>query len=97
LIVIALLTPLGLLASGTAWGEWGGKDLQAQLGFVPSGLEKLGAFWKHVLFPDYAIAGLNQTFWQEAFGYILSAFFALLVIGMIGFVIQRFVRKRQLP
>lgn len=97
LIVVALLTPLGLLASGTAWGEWGKKDLQAQLGFIPSGLEKLGAFWKHVLFPDYAIAGLNQSFWQEAFGYILSAFFALLVIGMIGFVIQRFVRKRQLP
>lgn len=97
LIVVSLLTPLGLLASGTAWGEWGKKDLQAQLGFIPSGLEKLGAFWNHVLFPDYAIAGLNQSFWQEAFGYILSAFFALLVIGMIGFVIQRFVRKRQLP
>ena len=95
LIVVALLTPLGLLASGTAWGEWGGRDLQAQLGFVPSGLEKLGAFWNHVLFKDYGIAGFDQSFWQEAFGYILSAFFALLVIGMIGLVIQRFVRKSE--
>jgi len=95
LIVVALLTPLGLLASGTAWGEWGGEDLQAQLGFVPSGLEKLGAFWNHVLLPDYAIAGLNQSFWQEAFGYILSAFVALLVIGAIGFAIQHFVRKSE--
>jgi len=95
LIVVALLTPLGLLASGTAWGEWSGKELQAQLGFVPSGLEKLGAFWNHVLFPNYAIGGFQQSFWQEAFGYILSAFFALLVIGIIGFVIQRFFRKSE--
>lgn len=95
LVVVALLTPLGLLASGTAWGEWGGENLQAQLGFIPSGLEKLGSFWNHVLFPDYAIAGLDQSFWQQAFGYILSAFFALLVIGLIGFVTQRFARKSE--
>jgi len=95
LIVVALLTPLGLLASGTAWGEWGGKDLQAQLGFVPSGLERLGAFWNHILFKDYGVAGLDQTFWQQALGYIISAFFALLVIGMIGFAIQRFARKSE--
>jgi cobalt/nickel transport system permease protein len=95
LIVICLLTPLGLLASGTAWGEWGGEDLQARLGFVPSGLEKLGAFWNHILFPDYGIAGFGQTFWQQAFGYILSAFFALLVIGLIGFALQRFKRKSE--
>ena len=49
LIVVALFTPLGLLASGTAWGEWGGKDLQAQLGFVPSGLGKLGGFLESCL------------------------------------------------
>lgn len=95
IMVVALLTPLGLLASGTAWGEWSGEALQAQLGFVPSGLERLGSFWNRVLFPHYAMGGLNQTFWQQAFGYILSAFFALLVIGIIGFVIQRFVRKSQ--
>ena len=95
LIIVALLTPLGLLASGTAWGEWGREELQSQLGYVPSGLEKLGAFWNHALFPDYAIAGLNQSFWQEAFVYIVSAFFALLVIGLIGFVIQYFFSKSE--
>lgn len=95
LMVVALLTPLGLLASGTAWGEWGGEELQAQLGFLPSGLERLEAFWNRILFPDYAMGGFNQSFWQQAFGYILSAFFALLVIGIIGFVIQRFIRKSE--
>ena len=95
LIVIALLTPLGLLASGTAWGEWGGEDLQAKLGFVPTGLQKLGDFWNHILFKDYGIAGFDQSFWRQALGYIISAFFALLVIGIIGFAIQRFTRKSE--
>ena len=95
LIVIALLTPLGLLASGTAWGEWGGEELQARLGFVPRGLEKLGDFWNHTLFKDYGVAGLNHSFWQQALGYIISAFFALLFIGLIGLVFQRFSRKSE--
>ena len=95
LIVIALLTPLGLLASGTAWGEWGGEDLQGKLGFVPTGLQKLGDFWNHILFKDYGIAGFDQSFWRQALGYIISAFFALLVIGIIGFAIQRFTRKSE--
>ena len=95
LIVIALLTPLGLLASGTAWGEWGGEDLQAKLGFVPTGLKRLGDFWNHILFKDYGISGFDQLFWQQALGYIISAFFALLVIGVLGFAIQRFVRKSE--
>lgn len=95
LIVIALLTPLGLLASGTAWGEWGGEEMQARLGFVPRGLEKLGGFWNHTLFKDYGVAGLDHSFWQQALGYIISAFFALLFIGIIGFAFQRFNRKSE--
>lgn len=93
LIVVALITPLGLLASGTAWGEGSAEDVQTQLGFVPSGLAKLGNFWKHTLLPDYGIAGFDHSFWQQAFGYILSAFFGLLLIGVIGFAVQHFFRK----
>lgn len=93
LIVIALLTPLGLLASGTAWGEWSGADLQAKVGFVPSGLAKIGDFWNRVLLKDYEISGFGQTFWHKALGYLLSAFFGLLVIGLSAFVIQKFARK----
>jgi cobalt/nickel transport system permease protein len=95
LIVVALLTPLGLLASGTSWGEWSAEELQARLGFVPSGINRLGNFWNHILFKDYGIAGFDQAFWQQAFGYIMSAFFALLVIGIIGLALQRFARKSE--
>ena len=28
--VLILLTPIGVLAPGTAWGEWGGEELEAR-------------------------------------------------------------------
>ncbi|CAA7603272.1 Cobalt uptake substrate-specific transmembrane region [Acididesulfobacillus acetoxydans] len=93
LLVIAVFTPLGLLASGTAWGEWGGKDLKEKLGFVPAGMQKFGDFWKHALLKGYGIAGYDHTFWQQALGYLLSAFVGLLLIGLIAFIVQHFVRK----
>lgn len=82
--LVALLilgTPLGLLATGTAWGEWDPEELAEQdflgsaLGYTPAGMEDGFSF--DALFPDYAIAGL-----PESFGYILSAIIgtALLVL-----------------
>ena len=82
-LIAALIvcTPLGLLAAGTAWGEWDPEELADQdfldtaLGYTPAGMEHGFSF--DALFPDYAIAGL-----PDAFGYILSALIgtALLVI-----------------
>lgn len=95
LAVLVVLSPLGLLASGTAWGEWGGEDLQSQLGFVPQGLGKLGEFWKHVLLPDYGIAGFDQSFWQQALGYLLSALLGLILIALIAWPLQRIWRKKK--
>ncbi|KLU63690.1 fused nickel transport protein NikMN [Desulfosporosinus acididurans] len=93
LIVLAVLTPLGLLASGTAFGELGSEELQSQLGYIPSGLEKFSDFWKHALLKDYGIAGYDQTFWQQALGYLVSAFVGLLAIAFITYVIQRIIHN----
>lgn len=95
LLIMAVLTPLGLLASGTAFGELGSEELQSQLGFIPSGLEKFSDFWHHTILPDYGIAGYDQTFWQQALGYLLSAFVGLLLIALIAFIIQRVVGKSE--
>ncbi len=78
---LILCTPLGLLAAGTAWGEWDPEELAGQdflgtaLGYTPAGMEQGFSF--DALFPDYAVAGL-----PDAFGYILSAVIgtALLVL-----------------
>lgn len=82
--LIALLiatTPLGLLATGTAWGEWGADEIAdivtngSALGYTPKGLAE--GWSLSVLMPDYAVSGMN-----EAAAYILSAFIgvALLII-----------------
>ena len=83
LAVLMIATPLGLLAAGTAWGEWAPEDFAdaaartaMQTGSVnapppaqiPQGLEKLASFWTAPM-PGYA-----PPFMQSAeFGYIMSA------------------------
>lgn len=95
LIVLALLSPLGLLASGTAWGEWGGEEFQATLGFIPTGMQRLSNFWHHTLLPDYGIVGFDHAFWQQALGYLLSAFVGLLFIGLVALLFQYFRRSKE--
>lgn len=56
LLVLIMLTPLGLLAEGTAWGEWSVDQLQGLLGYVPAGLAARAEWWQAPM-PDYTIAG----------------------------------------
>lgn len=73
--VLIVATPLGLLAEGDAWGEWGAEDLGEMVGYTPVGL---GNGWEWSAFmPDYSVGALPD--WA---GYILSAIIgvALLVI-----------------
>ncbi|MDO4182995.1 MAG: cobalt transporter CbiM [Coriobacteriia bacterium] len=73
--VLIALTPLGLLAEGDAWGEWGLEDLAALAGYTPAGMAD-GWEWSAFM-PDYSIGAL-----PDAIGYILCAVIgvALLVI-----------------
>ncbi|WP_295438182.1 cobalt transporter CbiM [uncultured Thiodictyon sp.] len=83
LAALLIASPLGLLAGGIAWGEWGVDDLKdtavrAQIAqasgnvvppeSVPQGMERLSAFWTAPM-PDYAPAFLHH----ESFGYLLCA------------------------
>ncbi len=64
--VLAVLTPLGLLATGDAWGEWSTADLAAQVGYTPTGMAH-GWEWASLM-PDYSLGAL-----PDWLGYILSA------------------------
>jgi cobalt/nickel transport system permease protein len=83
LALLMLLTPLGLLATGTAWGEWGAEDFadparraeiaaasgnQAPPAAPPQGLARLASVWTAPI-PDYAPPFLKSA----AFGYVMSA------------------------
>ena len=56
LVLLIILAPLGLLAVGETFGEWGSEELKEKLGFVPPGLEKLSGIWSAPM-PDYAFPG----------------------------------------
>lgn len=93
LVFLALLSPLGLLASGSAWGEWSSEEVQAQLGYIPAGMAKFAGFWQHAVFRDYGLTGFDQTFWHQALIYLVSAFLGLVLIGLVAFIVQRTLRK----
>lgn len=78
-LVAALIaaTPLGLLAAGTAWGEWGADEIAeiGNLGYTPKGLAE--GWSLNVIIPDYAVEGMN-----EVLAYILSA-----ILGVAALII----------
>jgi hypothetical protein len=87
LAVMIFITPLGLLAAGTAWGEWGTEEVGEMLGYIPEGMEELSESWTIAPMTDYSVSLLNGSFVGEAAGYILSAVAGvLLVIGIIHFI-----------
>ena len=86
IITIICLSPLGLLAAGTAWGEWGTDEISSVtaggkvLGFVPKGMQNgfsFSAFMK-----DYSVKGL-----PDSFGYILSAVAGVAILLIVFRVI----------
>ena len=90
-IVLALLvviTPLGLLAPGSAWGEWSSEQFRdIGLGFVPQGMKRWETFWQ-AKFPDYSIPGL-----EEQTGYVVSAILGIALIA-IGTYLFTFLGRR---
>jgi cobalt/nickel transport system permease protein len=79
LILAALATPLGLLAPGTAWGEWSSQQL-AELGlkFIPEGLLKLEGLWGAPM-AGYEVHALGNA----SLGYMLSALLGILLVGVM--------------
>lgn len=91
--ILICLTPIGLLASGTAWGEWGTDEIKKvvssgkALGYVPKGMAN-GLHYK-ALMSDYSISGL-----PEAAGYILSAIAGVAIFLIIFRLIASVKRDR---
>ena len=87
LVISGFLVPIGLLASGTAWGEWGKDTFIQMIGYIPKGLERFSEIW-HAPFHDYTVSGTGNHI-----GYILSAFggmaLVVLITGGIGQVLAR--------
>ncbi len=95
--VMVLLTPLGLLAPGGAFGEDSPEDLDLNkyhLSAVPSGLNKYNGFWHHALFNGY---GFDSDA-HPTIGYLVSAVVGIAMIGavvlLIGLAARRLAERR---
>ncbi len=92
IVGLIVLSPLGLLATGTAWGEWGSDEIATvvhngqTLGFVPAGMANGFSF--KVLFPDYSLPGLPETI-----GYILSALAGAAILLIVFKLLGLFGKK----
>ena len=93
LAVLAVATPLGLLAPGTAWGEWGSDEF-ASLGLsaVPQGLARLESLWGAPM-ADYEIGFLGNA----SIGYILSAVIGIAIVGGLVWLLTTVLARRQRP
>jgi cobalt/nickel transport system permease protein len=92
LAVLMLATPLGLLAAGSAWGEWSPEDfknpaMRQEIAIAsrqmapperpPAGFERLSSLWTAPM-PDYAPRFLKSA----SIGYICSAMFGTGLVMM---------------
>ncbi len=92
LIALIVLTPMGLLAPGTAWGEWGRDELeQLGLGYIPTGFDQWSSLWSAPI-PDYDIPALNNP----TLAYIVSAVFGVAIVFsailILGWLVARLTR-----
>lgn len=83
LAVLVVASPLGLLAPGTAWGEWSTRQLAAKgLASIPAGLATLSGLWGAPM-AGYKLHALGNA----SFGYLLSA---ILGVGLIALILWLF-------
>ena len=101
--ILRQASALGILAVGTAWGEWSPVDfskleMRAQIAAasggqalpeaVPSGLQRLSSFWT-APFPAYAPAFVKSPH----LGYLLSAMFGVGLFGVVSLIAGAFAKK----
>jgi cobalt/nickel transport system permease protein len=89
--VLIIATPLGLLAPGTAWGEWSSQELSSRgLGFVPEGLVKLENLWGAPL-AKYDLPALGNA----NLGYLLSAALGIALVAAVIWLFTMLITPHQ--
>lgn len=94
LLLLAMLSPVGLLASGGAEFEWSAREVQETVGYLPAGLGELEGLWRHSLLPDYQIPGMGDAFIHQAPAYMLSALAGMALLLTLFFAARIALSRR---
>jgi cobalt/nickel transport system permease protein len=89
---MVVLTPLGLLAPGGAFGEGAPDDLKlSELGLssVPQGLDRYNGFWSHALLRGYGFDNGDHA----NVAYVLSALIGIAAVGVVIFAVGKAVER----
>lgn len=89
---LIVLSPMGLIASGTAWGEWSPEEIKNMLGYIPKGIGRAAGSRFNFL-PEYTVPGWEKTLFQTAAGYIISALAGLTLIFLAVYLFSKFQAK----
>ncbi|MDE3181424.1 MAG: cobalt transporter CbiM [Acidobacteriota bacterium] len=102
--LLMILTPLGILAGGAAWGEWAPRDFVNPAGRAkiaqtshnvapptrpPAGIQRLSTLWT-APFPNYAPPFVKRG----RLGYFLSALFGGGILIFIFLILRRFLGQK---
>jgi cobalt/nickel transport system permease protein len=91
LAVLIFITPVGLLAPGTAWGEWSAEELtHLGLGFIPQGMARLSGLWTAPL-PGYGLPALRNA----TLGYVLSALVGSIIVILLAWLLTSLAAGRK--
>lgn len=92
LIALIILAPLGLLAVGETFGEWGNEELEEKIGYVPKGLEELSSLWSAPL-PDYALPDMGESMTTASIAYIISAIIGVVIGGGLLYLLGKRIAR----
>jgi cobalt/nickel transport system permease protein len=88
--VLVIASPFGLLAPGTAWGEWGTEQLTRMgLQSIPQGMQRLSGIWGAPL-AGYNLPVLGNT----NLGYLFSAVLGIAVVGIVVWLFTALLTRR---
>jgi cobalt/nickel transport protein len=90
LLIIAILTPIGIIAAGGAWGEWGLDGIKERVGFAPEGMRASGAIESPL--EEYTVPGLEGSFFHKSLGTIIAAILGAGATALFAFVIARIAK-----
>ena len=99
IVAMIALSPLGLMVpakfkAGSAWGEWSAEEVRKLVGYVPSGMSRLGELWKAPL-PDYAFKGQESPpLHSLSISYIASAILGVAIVVGITILVGKALARR---